>query len=92
MVADSGCVPLLVEWNKNVAARLPAFPGLSGGLMESNGPENYGRWDEMLSEYAIPDAPWLRPTGGSFQLDDAYFDCSGGILQDPQAYAALLPS
>jgi L-alanine-DL-glutamate epimerase-like enolase superfamily enzyme len=92
VVADSGCVPLLVEWNKNVAARLPAFPGLRGGLMESNGPENYGRWAEMLAHYPIPDAPWLRPVSGSFELDSQYYDCSGGIFENPACYSALLPS
>ena len=92
VVADSGCVPLLVEWNKNVAARLPTFPGLKGGLMESNGPENYGRWAEMLAQYPIPDAPWLRPVSGSFELDSQYYDCSGGIFEDPAHYSALLPS
>jgi hypothetical protein len=92
VVADSGCVPLLVEWNKNVAARLPAFPGLKGMLMESNGPENYGRWDEMLAQYPLPDAPWLRPVAGSFELDETYFESAGGIFEDPAFYAALLPS
>ena len=34
-VADNACVPILVEGNKNVDARLPAFPGVRGGLMRS---------------------------------------------------------
>jgi L-alanine-DL-glutamate epimerase-like enolase superfamily enzyme len=92
VVADSGCVPLLVEWNKNVAARLATFPGIKGGLMESNGPENYGRWAEMLTQYPAPDAAWLSPVSGSFELDDAYYACSGGIFADPAFYSALLPS
>jgi len=89
-VADNGCVPILVEWNKNIAARLPAFPGLVGGLMESNGPENYGTWDRMLSEYPIPDGSWLRPVDGAFRLDETYYAASGGIFELPQSYTSLL--
>ena len=33
-VADNACVPILVECNKNIAAQLPAFPGVRGGMME----------------------------------------------------------
>ena len=88
-VADNACVPALVEWNKNVAARLPAFPGVKGGLMESNGPENYGTWARMLSEYPMPDASWLRPRGGAFVLDENYYRQSGGIFEEPTAYTRL---
>lgn len=89
-VADNACVPVLVEWNKNIAARLPAFPGLKGGLMESNGPENYATWDRLLSEYPIPNARWLRPESGAFRLDADYYGNSGGIFESPQSYANLL--
>ena len=88
-VADNACVPVLLEWNKNVAARLPAFPGVKGGLMESNGPENYGTWDRMLSEYPVPNASWLRPTGGAFVLDENYYEQSGGIFEEPIRYTRL---
>ena len=89
-VADNGCVPLLVEWNKNIAARLPSFPGLKGGLMESNGPENYGTWKRLLSEYPLPDAGWLSPVDGAFRLDSEYYARSGGIFETPPSYARLL--
>ena len=88
-VADNACVPLLLEWNKNVGARLPAFPGLQGGLIESNGPENYGNWTELLGEFPIPNAPWLKPQEGSFVLDDDYYRRSGGIFEDPVVYSRL---
>lgn len=88
-VADNACVPVLVEWNKNVAARLPAFPGVQGGLMESNGPENYGTWARMLSEYPMPHASWLRPRGGAFVLDEDYYRQSGGIFEEPRVYTRL---
>ena len=88
-VADNACVPVLVEWNKNVATRLPAFPGVKGGLMESNGPENYGTWDRLLSEYPMPNASWLRPRGGAFVLNENYYHQSGGIFEEPTAYTRL---
>ena len=88
-VADNACVPVLVEWNKNVAARLPAFPGVQGGLMESNGPENYGTWARMLAEYPMPQASWLRPRGGAFVLDGDYYRQSGGIFEEPRVYTRL---
>lgn len=89
-VADNACVPWLVEWNKNIAARLPAFPGVRGGMMESNGPENYGRWQEMLAEHPRAGVPWLAARNGAYELDDSYFGCAGGILDDPEAYLATM--
>ena len=88
-VADNACVPTLVEWNKNIAARLPRFPGLNGGLVESNGSENYATWDRLLSEYPTPNGSWLRPIEGAFLLDQSYYDQSGGIFETPNAYASL---
>lgn len=88
-VADNGCIPLLVEWNKNVAARLPGFPGIRGGLIESNGPENYGNWADLLAAYPIPGAPWLTPRSGAFVLDEDYYRQSGGIFLDPAPYSGL---
>ena len=90
IVADNACVPVLVEWNKNVAARLPGFPGIKGGMMESNGPENYGGWVRLLSEFPIPNASWLSPQDGAFKLDETYYALSGGIFQEPRGYANLL--
>ena len=88
-VADNGCIPLLVEWNKNVAARLPGFPGIRGGLIESNGPENYGNWADLLAAYPIPDAPWLTPESGAFVLNEAYYRHSGGVFHDPVPYSRM---
>jgi L-alanine-DL-glutamate epimerase-like enolase superfamily enzyme len=39
--ADLTVNPILVEWNKAVAARLAPFPGLGIGLLETNGRQNY---------------------------------------------------
>ena len=91
-VADNACVPILVDWNKNVAGRLPAFPGLQGGIMETNGLENYGSnaWQRMLKEHPCAGVRWLIPAGGGFALDDDFYAQSGGVLLDPEPYSRLL--
>ncbi|MBN1670594.1 MAG: L-alanine-DL-glutamate epimerase [Kiritimatiellae bacterium] len=86
-VADNGCVPLLVDWNKNVAARLPAFPGVSCGIMESNGPETYPNWEEQLARHPCPAASWLRPESGMFTLDATFYERSGGMFEPPEFFA-----
>ena len=85
-VADNACVPILVEWNKNISARLPIFPGLKTGMMESNGPQNYAMWPQLISDYPLSDAHWLMPTSGTFQLNQSYYHHSGGIFVDPLPY------
>lgn len=90
-VADNACVPLLVEWNKNVAARLPPFPGIDGGILETNGPENYGAaWEDMLHRLPGPEGRWLRPENGCFVLDEAYYRSSGGLFVEPTPYSGLI--
>lgn len=88
-VADNGCVPILVEWNKAVAARLPAFPGVKGNLVESHGTKSYGNWSQLLESYPISNAPWLRPESGAFILDEDYYRQSGGLFLNPTPYANL---
>lgn len=88
-LADNACVPLLVEWNKNVAARLPAFPGVKCGIMESNGPETYATWQRMLDALPFAGASWLRAREGAFALDGAYYQQSGGIFLKPTPYCDL---
>lgn len=89
-VADNACVPVLVEWNKKVAARLPSFPGIRGGMMESKGPQNYGRWQEMLDAHPCAGAAWLSERQGAYRLDEAYYRAAGGIFADPEPYLAAL--
>ena len=88
-VADNACVPILVDWNKNVAARLPSFPGVKGGILESNGPENYGTWQQMLDSHPCAGASWLQPKRGAFVLDEDYYQQSGGVFEPPTPYISL---
>lgn len=89
-VADSACVPLLVEWNRVFAAHLPPFPGLGAGLLESNGAQNYGNWDSLLGEHPLPTASWLKPTEGGFALPGEFFASSGGIFRTSGHYETLV--
>jgi len=87
-VADNGCVPLLVDWNKNVAAMLPPWPTLGINLLESNGPDHYPDWAAMLASHPMPDGTWLRPTNGKFVLDETFHARAGGILLDARQSAS----
>jgi len=81
--ADLTVNPILVEWNKNVAARLASFPGLGNlGLVESNGHQNYKNWNTMMEYHPRKDAPWVKVKKGIYELNDEFFKTGGGIF-DP---------
>ena len=87
-LADLTVNPILVEWNKNVAARLAPFPGLGTGLLETNGHQNYTHWDKMLTYHPTSNAPWAKTVQGVFHLDDDYYNRSGGIFDPSPHYEA----
>jgi len=87
--ADLTVNPVLVEWNKNVAARLGAFPGLGLGLVETNGHQNYKNWETMRTYHPYPDAIWANTKNGIFMLDDDYYKKSGGIFVQPSHYTKM---
>jgi L-alanine-DL-glutamate epimerase-like enolase superfamily enzyme len=90
--ADLTVSPRLVEWNKNVAARLAPFPGLGGlGLLETNGHQNYRNWEAMRAHHPAPDASWARTRAGVFELDEAYYAASGGVFTPDAHHAGLFP-
>jgi len=81
--ADLTVNPVLVEWNKNVAARLASFPGIGNlGLVESNGHQNYLNWNTMLGYHPRKDAPWVTVKRGVYELDKEFYKTGGGIF-DP---------
>jgi len=93
LCADLTVNPILVDWNKNVAARLAdweEFPGM--GMMENNGHQNYRDWQEMLSYHPYSDADWVKAQGGVFKLGEDYYEKSGGIFQMSDHYQALFDS
>lgn len=84
--ADLTVNPILVDWNKNVAARLDPFPGLGTGLLETNGHQNYKNWTLMESYHPYQDASWRKTEDGVFNLNTDFYDKSGGILTDSNHY------
>ncbi len=87
--ADLTVSPLLVEWNKNVAARLAPFPGLGIGLIETNGHQNYRNWETMRGYHPRADALWARTQRGVFELDADYYAQSGAVLQPSPHFEAM---
>jgi L-alanine-DL-glutamate epimerase-like enolase superfamily enzyme len=87
--ADLTVNPILVEWNKNVAARLAPFPGIGLGLLETNGHQNYRAWETMRSYHPQPGAAWAQTSNGVFELGPDYYASSGGILTPSPHYEAM---
>ncbi len=88
--ADLTVNPILVDWNKCFAARLPALPGLKIGAFETNGDQNYKNWDGLLSYHPQAGKPWTKPQGGLFTLDEDFYAASGGILTASEHYLSLV--
>ena len=89
-VADSACVPLLLEWNKNVAARLMPFPGLEMGIIESHGEQTYKNWRGLAADLPIPGGGWVEPREGIYYLEEKFYETSGGIFLPPGRYQKLI--
>lgn len=86
--ADLTVNPVMVEWNKNVAARLQPLEGMRIGVVESNGAQNYRNWNAMKARLPVP-------IGGGEQiytLDSTYYRHNGGIFEIPEYYRSCLES
>lgn len=90
--ADLTVNPILVDWGKIVAARLEKLPGISVGLLETNGAQNYRDWPRLESCHPRAGAGWTSPRDGGFTLDDEFFATSGGVLSPSPHYATLVPA
>lgn len=89
LCADLTVNPILVDWHKNIAARLIPFPGIDMALMETNGDSNYVNWAQMSANHPYANAHWTRRIRGAFELGDDFYEKSGGIFVPPSQYAAL---
>ncbi|HEY3297941.1 MAG TPA: enolase C-terminal domain-like protein [Armatimonadota bacterium] len=89
--ADLTVNPILVDWNKNVAARLKPLPGMRVGVLESNGHQNYSSWELLKSYHTRPKGSWIVPERGLFHLDESFYQCSGGFLEQSQHYLQVTP-
>ena len=89
-LADLTCTPILVDWNKNVAARLTPFPGIKDmGLLESNGHQNYVNWKDLVSYCPYPDGSWVESQNGLYNLNNDFYEKSGGVLKSSEHYLNL---
>ena len=88
--ADLTVNPILVDWNKNVAARLNLLPGMKIGVLESNGHQNYKNWEKMKSYHPCNGAGWMETKEGLFGLGEDFYSNSGGILEISQHYKDML--
>ncbi len=89
LCADLTVNPILIDWHKNLAARLAPFPGIGMGLMETNGNMNYRNWPNMMNYNPAAGASWTKVKNGIFELDKDFYDRSGGIFEPSTHYTAM---
>jgi L-alanine-DL-glutamate epimerase-like enolase superfamily enzyme len=89
LCADLTVNPLLVDWNKNIAARLKPLPGMQVGSLETNGHQNYTNWLKLVDYHPKGNASWNTCTNGAFNLSDEFYNESGGIFYPSNYYAGL---
>jgi len=87
--ADLTVNPILVDWNKSVAARLNPFPDISIGLQETNGHQYYKNWDKLMRYHPKAGANWTQTNKGVYITDKSFYDQSGGILDPSKHYSDL---
>lgn len=88
--ADLTVNPIMIDWNKNMAARLAPLPGMKIGALESNGHQNYRNWDMMQSYHPAYGAVWTECREGIYNLDSDFYTRSGGIFDLSEHYSALV--
>lgn len=87
--ADLTVNPLMVDWNKNVAARLACLPGMKVGVIESNGNQNYTNWNKMKNYHPMGWESWVDSSNGVFGLDKNFYRYSGGIFAPTPHYREM---
>lgn len=89
LCADLTVNPILIDWHKNLAARIQPFPGLEMGIMETNGHLNYLNWQRMKDYHPKKNASWTYIKNGIFELDDLFFKSGGGIFEPIPHYEEM---
>lgn len=87
--ADLTVNPILVDWNKNVAARLAPLPMMDIGLLETNGHQYYKNWDRLETYHPRAGAEWTRTENGIYTTGKSFYDQSGGIFLPSEHYEKL---
>lgn len=89
--ADLTVNPWMVDFNKNVAARIAPLPGMKIGVLESNGAQNYANWDQMTAQHPLyGNADFISTRKGLFQLGEEFYRTSGGIFCDAPYYSKVV--
>ncbi len=88
--ADLTVNPYLVEWNKNVAARIATIPEMRIGILESNGAQNYARWETLEKASPAYGKSYAKATDGVYTLNEAFYKESGSIFQTAPYYEELV--
>lgn len=89
MCADLTVNPILIDWHKNLAARLQPFPKINMGLIETNGHINYRNWNAMTQYHPLAGAEWMKIKNGVFNLDEDFYKTSGGIFFESSHYERM---
>jgi L-alanine-DL-glutamate epimerase-like enolase superfamily enzyme len=84
LCADLTVNPLLVEWNKQFAARTSALSGMKIGCLEVNGDQNYVNW-ESLKKLLPKRLTCPTEKNGVFTLNKDFYNKSG-LLFEPNGY------
>jgi len=84
--ADLTVNPILVDWNKNIAARLAPFANIGIGLQETNGHQYYKNWNTMMTYHPKAGATWTQTKKGVYITDKTFYEQSGGIFEPSLHY------
>ena len=87
--ADLTVNPILLDWNKCISARLNSIPSLNLGFLESNGHQYYKNWNALKEYHPRKGATWTNINKGSFELDQTFYDESGGIFLPSTYYSSF---
>ena len=87
--ADLTVNPILVDWNKSIAARLQPFPEMDIGLQETNGHQNYRNWDKMMSYHPRASAEWTQTKDGIYPIGKEFYTQSAGIMDPADHYVEM---
>lgn len=89
--ADLTVNPWMVDFNKNVAARIDPLPGMKIGVLESNGSQNYTNWETLRTYHPMfGKASFIDPVRGIYEVGNDFYETSGGIFMDSPYYSKLV--
>jgi L-alanine-DL-glutamate epimerase-like enolase superfamily enzyme len=87
--ADLTVNPILVDWNKCIAARLSPFANIGIGLQETNGHQYYKNWETLAGYHPKAGATWTKSRNGVYVTDNTFYNESAGIFQPSPHYEQL---